>query len=289
MFSSKLKGISQAIIPPILLVVLPTTFLGFLASGSHNWVLVIFALLITTILDIGANVINNYADWEIDIVNNKRTLMHQFLSKSELLLFYGLLVTLVVGLLLIFKFGVYLYLSVILFLLMGLIYSVGFKLKDRFPLNYAAIALSYGGLSFLIGFFAGTNSYSLFITWLPVVIFIVLVDFGYSMTKDYADVDGDSKHNKITLPVLFGKQKSLSIQLFVITIAYLVLAWLILSSRLNLIFIVLFACYLFAIYILYKVKETDSQTVLEQMHFYSQLNGLSVRFLIIILLFLTLR
>lgn len=284
--TNKFKGLKEAFIPAILIVVVPTTILGFLLSGSGNLLLLIEGIYLIILVDILANVINNYSDWQIDIRNKKRMAMHKAFSRQQLLWIYVALLLIIYISMFIFSSNIYLIAVVTIFVLLGILYSAGTKLKDKAFVNYLTIAIAYAGVSSAIGFFSGSSSIALFARWLPLILFLMLVDLGYSMTKDYSDILGDKEHGKRTLPVVFGKGRAVKIQLTFVTVAYAFLIVMVAAGILNPAFLVLLVSYLFALYILNAVNKTTDRRIEERMHFNSQRNGLFVRALIIVLLLL---
>ncbi len=281
-----LKGLKEAIIPAILVVVLPTALLGFVLSQANIMLFIIRALPLVILVDISANIINNYADWDIDIVNKKREVLHVAFRRQDLLLIYILILLLIAGILIFSGANVYLWIATFVFVVLGILYSILIKLKDVAFLNYAAIAIAYAGLSTALGYFSGSSNLAGFESWGPVIIFLILVDFGYSITKDYSDVLGDRMHNKNTLPVVLGKNNSLKVQAVIVTIAYVYLLWLIISGHLNLIYLSLLVSYGFAMYIIFRVYDTAEREIHQDMHHHSQRNGLLVRLIIICILLL---
>ncbi|MFH0971756.1 MAG: UbiA family prenyltransferase [Candidatus Micrarchaeota archaeon] len=277
----KFLALRQALIPRILLVVLPTTFLGFLASGSGDLGVLLLSLVIITIVDVGANLLNNYADWRIDIINRKRLTMHDVFDRNDLLVFYLASLILLAITLFFAKINPFLLVVVLAGVLFGMQYSALLRLKDRVIINYATIAIAYGGISFLTGFFAGTSDIWLFYEWLPITIFIILVDFGYSMTKDYPDVLGDLEHSKMTLPVIFGKARAVRMQAVIIGATYLFLLLMVFSEKVHYIYLLLLISYLIAMAKLRIIHLSEDKVTHDLMHYYAQINGLIVRFIII--------
>lgn len=283
---TSLKGIKEALIPATLIVIIPTTVLGFILSGSKNIMFLLTAIMLVVLVDISANVINNYSDWEIDIRNHKRKTLHRSLKRRHLLWMYTCILLGALAILILSNSNRYLWIVAGLFVLLGFSYSLSVKLKDMPIANYATIAIAYGGLSTAVGFFSGSSSLHEFIKWSPLVIFIVLAYFGYSMTKDYSDVVGDKQYNKKTFPVLLGKKNSIKLQVIVITAAYVYLLLLVALKLLSPSFLVLLVSYAIAIYILFVVYSTKDKQVHLKMHRYSQVNGLLISMLIIAVLLL---
>jgi 4-hydroxybenzoate polyprenyltransferase len=280
------EGLKETIIPAILIVVVPTTLLGFILSHGALLKFFVVALPLIILVDIAANIINNYEDWEIDKANQKREVMHTAFKKNDLLYMYLIVVVAAFAILLVSGANEYLWFVVVGYIVLGIIYSLAIKLKNIAILNYAAIALAYAGVSAAIGFFSGSANLPLFLKWLPVFIFLIFVDFGYSITKDYSDVKGDSLHNKKTLPVLFGKSASIKIQFGIVTFAYIYLLAAILLGWLSPIFLLLFISYIFALYIIISAHKTDDRHIHRKLHHHAQRNGFLARLIIIVILIL---
>ena len=148
---------------------MPSALLGFLASGSTNILFLSETIIVISLLDIGANVLNNYADWDIDILNNKRDTLHNIVLKKDLLYVYIMSLILVLIILLLVQKSIYFELSVLSFIILGVIYSEILKLKDISPFNYVAIGLAYGAIPFSIGFFLGTSSVGSYLVFAPLI------------------------------------------------------------------------------------------------------------------------
>ncbi|HII38471.1 TPA: prenyltransferase [Candidatus Micrarchaeota archaeon] len=280
------KALTQTINLPPLMVVVPATIAGLIVSGPFDAVRFLLVILLTVITDTSANVINNYSDWEIDKMNNKRKEMHETFSKKSLIATYALLLAGVAALLFVLGANLFLIASTAAFAFLGLVYSWGPKLKDVTPLNYISIALAYGGLSFCMGLFSQNGSAELLLTWLPVILAIVMIDIGYSITKDYVDYEGDKHYGKKTLPVILGKQKAIFVQFGVILAAYTLLAIALYVEWISLAYAWFFLSFAIAVYMLRKVNYATERSELKQAYFITAYNGLFVRaILIAVLLF----
>ena len=284
--SGLIKGFKEAIIPTVLIVVVPTTFLGFLLSGGNISQFFFKALPLIVLLDCCANVINNYSDWEIDVINKKRPTMHRVFKKGHLLLTYFLFLPAIAAIMLASATSIYLWIIIGLCILAGLFYSTFVKLKDALLINYAAIAVSYSVLAFAIGFFSGSSDLAHFWSLSPIWVFLMLVYFGYSMTKDYPDIIGDKMHGRRTLPVVFGKDLAIKIQYTTITLAYVYLGLMVFLRLLGVSFLLLFVSYILAIRICMTISKTGSTEKLLAMHYKSQQNALVALVIIIILVLL---
>ena len=83
---------------------------------------------------------------------------------------------------------------------------------------------------------------------------------------------------------MFGKGKTVKIQLAFITLAYAFLVATVLEGLLNPLFLILLVSYAFATYIAIMVHITEDKDVHERIHFNSQRNGLLVWLIIIVIL-----
>ncbi len=277
-FSDLKIALNQALIPMILVVVIPSTFVGFTISGSSSLIGLMVGIWIIATIDMGGNALNNYMDWEIDKRNKKRLELHRMLTKTELLYLSFFLFLCSFPFLL--SGNDYLKAVILVGYVVAVGYSVGLKAKDRIILNYANIALFYGPFAFLYGYFASTGDISALIEniWIP--IFLFLVDMGFSVTKDYEDVEGDEALGKITMPVKFGKKNSLIYQLFVISLAFLMVVFLFAIKKINPYYLSVLLSYTIAIYCLLKVKNTENKKEYHNAHNIIRLNALLSRFII---------
>ena len=287
--NKKIKGVYQSFIISLLLfMVLPSGIIGFLFSGSKSITAFFEVVIFLALLDIGANILNNYSDWKIDIINNKRKDLHDAVSSKGLLKIYFFITLIPILLLFLLSASIYLILSVLLFIVLGLIYSVGVKIKDITPLNYIAIGLAYGAVPFSIGFFSGSSSLKNFIILIPILFFLSLVTFSYTITKDYPDIKGDKANNKRTLPVILGKKKAIFIQAILIIFSYLFLLFLVIFNILNKYFLLTLPSFAFAMYILYKVLQTEKEESLKKIALYNKLNHFILRILLLLIIILIL-
>lgn len=275
-----LSIIDQLFIPRILIVVLPTAILGLFLSANISLLTLMSAVIAIITLDFAANVLNNYADWEIDETNEKRLEMHQAYTKQDLLI---LTVILIVPSLVLSIFNGLLFLfSCIAFLFLSASYSLGIKTKDKFPFNYMTIALAYGPLSLLIGFFSGSSSPSLLLNWFWVLLLIFFVDFFFSPTKDYEDELGDRKYNKNTLVTLFGRRKAKWIQFLGIFATFALMTLYLLYYALPN-FLLIVPLGILSLVILTRIGPNTSKRSFSKIHDSIRLIALSLRLLIAVL------
>ena len=277
-FKKILKVVNQALIPMILVVVLPTTILGWVVSKELDILNLLVGILIIASIDMGGNALNNIADWEIDEINKKRILLHRTLSKKQLFLIFLLLFLLPVPFLIVGN--IWLKLCILLGYLTAINYSYGLKLKDKVIGNYFNIAIFYGPFAFLYGYFASTSNLQLLIENWWMVLFVFLMDMGFAVTKDYEDVYGDKMLGKKTLPSVFGKEISLLYQFLIINLTFSLVMALIALKKIPFKFILLGIPYLIAFYVIRKVYFTDNAEEYHKAHNLIRLNALASRFMV---------
>ncbi|HVC58671.1 MAG TPA: UbiA family prenyltransferase [Candidatus Acidoferrales bacterium] len=280
MASGKLAGavtllFREVFIGMILVVVLPTALLGVIASGHINVLNIVGALVLMSLMQFAPNALNNYVDWDIDEANDKRMTMHKALSKRKLLE-----ITLVLLLLTIpfFVFGnLYLRIAMLIGYFLIFNYNVLLRAKDKIFLNYAFIALFYGSLAFTLGFFFASGNLQLFLSIIWIPIFLFFIDLGFSVNKDYEDVDGDAKHGKKTVPVVLGKNMSLVYQ-FVIITAIFIWVFYISATQIGTVFLgIMIAFYAAALYCLNKVRMSNFKSVYHDAHNIIRVDALLIR------------
>ncbi len=264
----------------VALIVFPSVLVGIVASGSLQ-ISSLMAVAAAVLIGINVNIINNYSDWRIDIVNGKKKLLHVGVSRGGLLLVY--LATLIIaGVLLYLINSIFLWIIVAFAVLLGILYSSLTNLKDRFPLNHLAMALGYGVLPFLFGFFSGTSSARALVAYYPLVAFLFVVCFGYSMTKDYGDITGDSLYRKNTMPVLLGKSTALKVQQASIIAAYVLLLVFIALGLMSPWFLLSFVSLGAALAIMNYVKVNKDPVILKRANMYNRVNHLLLRSALIV-------
>lgn len=277
---SQLKIVlNQALIPMILIVVVPSTILGFVVARNFDFWLLLQGLFIITTIDFAGNALNNYADWEVDKLNKKRVELHSILKRKHLLFLSLFLFLLSVPFL--FTGNIYLKIFILLGYFVAANYSIGLKTKNGVPWNYATIALFYGPFAFFYGFFSASNDFNLFLAnlWMP--IFLFFIDMGFSVTKDYEDVEGDKIEKKLTFPVVYGKIFSLAYQFSITSLTFIGLTALAVFGGVSAWYLFVTPFYFIALFVLYNIFKTD---LIKRFHFFHnliRLNALFIRFTIL--------
>lgn len=184
---------------------------AFISGTIQPLINVIFACLSGGVIAAGANTINDYYDLEIDKVNKpNRPLVQGKLSREETL--YISLMEFGIGVALaIFINLVALVIAVVISVLL-ILYS--YRLK-RQPLT-GNFAVSFStGMAFIYG---GVAVDRILQTLIP-AIFAFFYHFGREIIKDIQDIEGDTKENAKTFPIVYGK----SLSLILTTINFLLL------------------------------------------------------------------
>ncbi len=267
-------------------VVLPGAAIGLFASKGVDISTIFLLMIVIGLVDISANVLNSYADWEIDIVNKKRNNLHENFSKKTLIYVYLIMIAVLYFIILLLRASIYLLTSITIFVIVGIIYSVLLNFKDKSPHSYILIGLSYGALAFTIGFFLGSSSFSNYLKWIPFVIFLTIATIAHTITKDYADVKGDSENKKLTFPVVYGKKTTIKIQVTLMILAYLLLTFLILFKLLDIWFVFGFVGFIFGMYICYRVNKSTTEKELKKIALYNKMNHFLMRIVFIIVILL---
>lgn len=230
---------------PLIYLVLPPYFIGHILSHST----VDFALWMGAtslcLLICWGSIMNHYADWQADEINHKRVWLHEGGSRSRLLRyqFVPLTLFLLVSILsswhqpaLIFMF--------LLGLFSALQYSIWMRFKDRLWFNYVYLAFAYGVYPLFLGLLVSGINWAEtdleFILW--ILSFLLLVDIGIAPVKDFEDIPGDVLINKKTLPANIGFQNTHSYQTLIILTAILVIIGMALATGIFVFWILTVPC-----------------------------------------------
>lgn len=268
--------LNQALIPMILVVVIPSAFLGWVSAGTFSIISLLAGLWIIATMDMAGNALNNYSDWKIDEINEKRVELHKLLTRKQLLLLSIVLFACSLPFLLIGN--IYLKIAIIIGYFVATNYSIGLKTKNSVIANYATIAFYYGPLAFLFGFLSSTSNIALLenVAWMGA--FIFFIDMGFSVTKDYEDVEGDKQEKKLTLPVVYGKKTSLAYQFVVINLTYLSILVMVWIRAISNWYLLVLVTYFIALYVLRQVISTESKKKFHLSHNLIRMNALLCRF-----------
>ena len=174
-----------------------------LAGGLDPFEYVILAALSASLITIGANVINDYYDIEIDKINKpNRPLAAGTVTRKTAFLYFILVYFLAWCLALymnIWMFLIALITSILLFF-----YSYRLKqtvLWGNLSVSFAtAVAFVYGGVA--VGYYKETI--------FPAA-FAFLFNLGREILKDIKDMEGDKQVGAVTLPIKYGVSRSITL------------------------------------------------------------------------------
>lgn len=257
-----IKIINELLLLEMIVVLVPQVFIGYLASGSNNIILFLYASFMIIIVDFIGNIVNHYADWELDEENNKRLELHEAFSKKSLLIISFFLMIILFLMMLI---NIYLIIITLIGFGCAIFYSLIFQLKDKFFVNSLTLGIAYAFVPYSTGYFVANTKLEQFfeLFWIP--IYLVVLMMVISMIKDYEDEKGDRKFNKKTLVTVFGKQKALIIQsLSLITLYCFLIIWnMLLSKFIILLLLIPFMMFLF---IFYKMNQAETSEECHKVH-----------------------
>jgi|GEM_PF-3512982 len=151
----------------------------------------------------GVIVFNQYHDIEVDRINKPYRPLPAGKIKKETALkivFLSYLVSLIISLYL----GLIYIILALINILLGVTYSQpSIGTRRNVILSTILVSIGYAILSFIMGW--SIYKPLIAIPWWFVA-FLFVTDVGEVLTKDYRDIKGDKKHNRITLPVKYGRE-----------------------------------------------------------------------------------
>ncbi len=203
------------LIPPAVAVIsgglLALGFYGHLSLGSFpvgwtglNFIPLITGALLYGILNGASNAYNQVSDLDVDKINRpERPIPSGRISIKEALVFcFGIYA---IGLVIAYIISFYFFVVTVICLIITTLYSTPpVYLKKRFLLSTATIALCQSWLFLLAGWviFPFANPWEPTFWFIGLILFILL--FGACGTKDFTEVEGDSRFGMKTLPIVYG-------------------------------------------------------------------------------------
>jgi len=174
------------------------------------------------------NSFNALADRAIDRINRpERPIPMGAISEKQALLFAMLLYF--VALLVAYLINVYVFGVIFIAVIVTAAYSYPeIDLKRRYVVGTLTVTVFYSILCFI----AGWALYPTYAIPVEIMLFLFILGFSLSITKDFMDIPGDSFNKANTLPVKHGYLQSIGIVFIVLTFAFLFLAFLIYSEKL---------------------------------------------------------
>ena len=207
----KIFGFTEIIRPINFLITLISILVAGIIcnSNSFDFAKIIFAAIAGAFVGSAGNVINDYFDIEIDLINKpNRPLPAGKITKREALIFYLFLN--VMAIILAMKINIIAITIVVISIVSIFFYS--FHLK-KIPLIGNLVVSFFTGLAFVFGGAAvngvGNSIFPAF--------FAFLINLIREIVKDMEDVEGDLKLGVITFPAKYGFKKAMNL-ILVITI-----------------------------------------------------------------------
>lgn len=252
---------------PLLLLVLPAFLAGCLLANCRDVRLVAFGALALALLTAWGSIVNHYADWQTDAINNKRIWLHRFQSCSNLAAYQKSLLVVYLAVVIVgFGHRPLAMLTFMAGILGALQYSTWLKIENKLWLNDLYLALAYGVYPILVGLVIGGGAQKIFaMTSVLTAAFLLLLDLGVAPFKDYGDLEGDRQTGKRTLPIVYGTPSTVRIQSGMIALAMVIAALLLLSNRSLESWLLLLTC--LALMLLLQFRRRDDSHHAEFLHF----------------------
>lgn len=192
------------------------------ASSLNVWIIdIIVASLMASLLNGASNILNQIYDIEIDKINKpNRVLPTGRMTVSEAKILSFILYSISVPVTLTINIECFfLYLTAAI---ATILYSMPpFRFKRNGWLANFTIAIPRGVLLKVAGWSITKSIFSIE-AWLIGIIFGLFL-FGATNTKDFADIKGDRENGCKTLPIMYGKDKTVKIIYPFFTIPFLIL------------------------------------------------------------------
>ncbi len=167
---------------------------------------IILAALSASLVGSAGNIINDYFDIEIDSVNRPERVLPSGIISPKISLFYYLFLV-AASILLAVQINYYAILIVLIANISIFLYSFKFK---SIPLLGNFTVAFFTGLAFIYGGIAVGNWGS----GIFPALFAFLINLIREIVKDIEDIEGDSKAGIKTFPIVYGKEKSFRLILF---------------------------------------------------------------------------
>lgn len=243
-FLTKLKDFIILSRPANVTIAFITIFVAAGLSGTFSPLRnVIFAALSASLITVGANVINDYYDIEIDRINKPyRLLPSGKISKKQALVFFGFSYLFAW----LFAIIINVQMLIISFLSGIILIFYSYKLKrialwGNFIVSFvSALAFIYAGLAVNrvneVLFPAG---------------FAFLFHFGREIIKDIQDIKGDKPQGAVTFPIKYGIRNALLLTnvIFIILIGFTLLPYFTGYYGISFLFIVVFGVHSVLIFV----------------------------------------
>jgi len=242
----KIKGFIQLSRPVNLLIAFASVMIAAAVTGTLQplW-RVVLASVTATFVTSGANVINDYFDYDIDKINKPlRPIPAGIISRSEALTCS--ITSFICAWILAWFLGPVMFLIAFGIGILLIVYS--WWLKRTIILGNLTVSIATA-MAFVFGGMAVNRPAA---TFFPAS-FAFLFHFGREILKDLQDVEGDQQHQAITFSVRFGRRASL---IFITVIFAVLLIWTIIPYIIDVygrsyLLIILLGVYPVILYVIY--------------------------------------
>ncbi|MCK4892136.1 MAG: UbiA family prenyltransferase [Candidatus Pacebacteria bacterium] len=201
---------------------------------------------------------DHFKDMKTDVLTNTQRVTYLKKNKKIPLLIF---ISVVASELLLFYFGSItgLFLGSVIIIL-GLFYSKCFKKITR---RIAAFKNFFVALVWSVLVFYLFIYYSYFFTYetIFVAVFIFLRIFIIQILLDIRDIKSDRKEKLLTIPILFGKETSIKIIVYLNILGFLLLFYGIYLGILSNVFLLLFLVFLYSFYYINKLKSIENNNM----------------------------
>ncbi|MDG6922290.1 MAG: UbiA prenyltransferase family protein, partial [Nitrososphaerota archaeon] len=188
-----------------------STLAGILIAtrGHFSPEVLLLAPLSTLLISLAVYVLNDLSDLEVDRINApNRPLARQVVSKREGLGF--VLVLSGLGTAIGYVLGPFTFVIALLEILVGVLYSIRpFNFKDRFIVK----TLSIGAGGILANLFGGVASGIVNLDLIFCSAMFLIFIFSTSPLNDLADYVGDKSHNRKTIPIVIGPERTIKLSI----------------------------------------------------------------------------
>lgn len=228
MLSKKIKGMIQLFRPelPIAAGICVTAGQVLAAGRLPSLQVGILAFLCVFAISSSALILNDYFDYEVDLVNHPdRPLPSGAVSRADVL--WLTLVTTLIGLASAFALGLIAFVGSIIIWVIGFLYNWRYK-QSGFPGN-VMVAFSVGA-TFIFGAISMELPWNLIVWTFALMAFFV--DLGEEIAGDAMDMEGDKKRGSRTIALLYGKSFAVKVTVvlwcvvMVLSILPIVFGWL---------------------------------------------------------------
>ncbi len=267
---------------PITVVMMYVPFLISLTMSSPKFAIdywiVGFILMFSFIGSF--NTLNAISDISLDKITKPfRPLPNDILSVKWTYLYFLFLTLLALFFSFIFFNILVFYLTIFMFVL-SILYSKLIRIKRVPILSTFIIAITYSLYPLLVGWsvFSSFNS-------VPYYIFSLIFVFGFVtlLGKDFEDYEADLKYNIKSLVVIYGKEKTINVMLFLYGLAFLLLVVFVLLNLIEVHFLFLLLFILPLIYFFNNFKNSD-KGITNSFDFFKNLTVLFAIFQILIMI-----